>query len=172
MGKIIAGHNKKILNAHYDKINKENGPAPKRTCNCPRNKVCPLAGECLLRDVMYKGTASANNTEDKEYIGISAPEFKFRYNNHNKSFRHEKYSQETTLSAYVWELKRQGINPSVSFEIMRVVPSFTPETGVCALCTAEKLAILKADKHRTLNSRSELTSKCRHKSRFFLEKIT
>ena len=38
----------------------------------------------------------------------------------------------------------------------------------CNLCIAEKLEIMKADKDRSLNRRSELVSKCRHENQFYL----
>ena len=39
---------------------------------------------------------------------------------------------------------------------------------MCNLCLAEKLEIIKADKKRSLNKRTELVSKCRHENRFYL----
>ena len=41
----------------------------------------------------------------------------------------------------------------------------------CQLCLAEKLAILWADPDTTLNKRSELVAKCRHRNKFKLIKI-
>ena len=57
----------------------------------------------------------------------------------------------------------------VTFQLLRVVPSFTPESGRCALCSAEKLAIMKADPRKTLNKRTEIMATCRHKRKFILE---
>jgi hypothetical protein len=37
------------------------------------------------------------------YIGITAGDFKTRYRNHTKSFRHEEYKNNTELSKYVWK---------------------------------------------------------------------
>ena len=136
---------------------------------CTRGKICPLGGKCLTENVLYKATCSADREPDMEYIGLTAPEFKFRYTNYTTSFKNEHSGQSTTLKSYYWKMKKQGKNPRVSFEILRVVPSFTPEVGRCALCTAEKLAILKADPKKTLNKRSEIMSICRHKRKFILE---
>ena len=136
--------------------------------NCRRGSPCPLDGRCKTKDVLYKATCSANGVPDKEYIGIAATEFKDRYNNYTASFRNEDYGQSTTLSSYFWKMKHQQKNPSVTFQILRVVPSFTPERGRCALCTAEKLAILKADPKKTLNKRSDILATCRHKRKLIL----
>ena len=104
-----------------------------------------------------------------EYFGLTATTFKVRYNNHTASFRNENTSQATTLSSYFWKKKLENKNPSVSFKIAKVIPSYTPESGRCALCTAEKLAILKSDKKTTINKRIEIMSSCRHKRKHILE---
>ena len=170
MAQIIAGHNKKLIKNFVDKKDKINNPNKIiRTCNCRRGNICPLGGKCLTENVLYKATCSADREPDMEYIGLTAPEFKFRYNNYTTSFKNEHSGQSTTLKTYYWKMKKERKNPKVSFEILRVVPSFTPEVGRCALCTAEKLAILKADPKKTLNKRSEIMSICRHKRKFILE---
>ena len=79
------------------------------------------------------------------------------------------YKQSTTLSKYYWKTKKEGKNPSIKFNITKVVKSYTPESGRCGLCTAEKLAILKADPKITLNSRNEVMAKCRHKAKYLLD---
>ena len=45
------------------------------------------------------------------------------------------------------------------------------DTMHCQLCLAEKLAILWADPDTTLNKRSELVAKCRHRNKYKLIKI-
>ena len=170
MAQIIAGHNKKLIKEFTDKQNQANKSKKElETCNCRRGSPCPLDGKCLTKDVLYKATCSAEGEADKEYIGISATEFKDRYNNYTASFRNEDYGQSTTLKSYYWKMVHKGKNPRVSFQILRVVPSFSPERGRCDLCTAEKLAILKADPKKTLNKRSEILATCRHKRKFILE---
>ena len=37
------------------------------------------------------------------YLELTSTMFKERYNNHNKSFNHGKYEDETELSKYVWK---------------------------------------------------------------------
>ena len=164
---IIAGHNKKPIKEHNDKMNNQNVVV--RTCNNHRGRPCPVQGKCLTQDVLYKATVTADEEPSMEYFGITATDFMTRYRNHTSSFRNEAYSQSTTLSSYFWKMKEQGKNPSVSFMIARVVPSFTPESGRCALCTAEKLAILKSDKNRTINKRSEIMAVCRHRRKYILQ---
>ena len=123
----------------------------------------------MTENVLYKATCTADQEPKMEYLGIAATEFKFRFNNYTSSFKNEDKGQSTTLSTYFWKMKKKGRNPKVSFKLLRVVPSFTPEMGRCALCSAEKLAILKADPRKTLNKRTEIMATCRHKRKFILE---
>ena len=79
MAQIIAGHNKKLIKEFTDKQNQANKSTKElETCNCRRGSPCPLDGKCLTKDVLYKATCSAEGEADKEYIGISATEFKDR----------------------------------------------------------------------------------------------
>ena len=58
---------------------------------------------------MYK--AQVTSSDDgimKDYIGMRATSFKERYSNHKKSFNIPKYSKETALSNYIWDVKRKG----------------------------------------------------------------
>ena len=121
----------------------------------------------LLICILFSLSTVPLHVQDQFILLIG--EFKFRYNNYTTSFKNEHSGQSTTLKTYYWKMKKERKNPKVSFEILRVVPSFTPEVGRCALCTAEKLAILKADPKKTLIKRSEIMSICRHKRKFILE---
>ena len=165
MAMIIAGHNKKLIKEFNDQINMRNEV---EICNHRRGTVCPVENKCNMIDVLYKATCTADQEPDMDYFGITANKFIERYRNHTSSFRNEAYSQATTLSSYVWKMKRQGKNPSVTFKIHRTVSSFSPEAGRCGLCTAEKLAILTADKKKITNKRSEILSSCRHVRRHIL----
>ena len=40
-------------------------------------------------------------------LGTAEGDFKERYNNHKKPFRHKQYSKETTLSNYIWKIKKE-----------------------------------------------------------------
>ena len=68
--------------------------------------MCPLNGKCLTESIIYKATI-ATDISSQAYIGLSGGKFKTRYNNHNKSFKHEKYENETELSKTVWSLNKK-----------------------------------------------------------------
>ena len=44
---------------------------------------------------------------DKTYLGAAKGGFNKRYNYHSNSFRHKRYSKETTLSKYTWEIEKE-----------------------------------------------------------------
>ena len=84
---------------------------------------------------------------DKTYLGTTEGkiEVKKRYNNHTNSFRHNGYSQDTTLSKYIWEIKK------------------------CLLYLHEKLEIVNfEDQDHLLNKRSELICKRRLANKYSL----
>ena len=95
MSSIISSH-KTILEPNVD----ETG------CSCKNKLECPVENKCLTKKVIYKAEVKNNKNEDtKIYIGLSENSFKERYRNHTKSFRHDKYKNETVLSKYIWDLK-------------------------------------------------------------------
>ena len=111
MGAIISSHNKKILKQGQEKDILE------VKCNCNEKDDCPLEGHCLEKEIVYQAKASAADGEIKFYTGLTEPEFKLRFGNHKKSFKHEKYAYETTLSTYTWERKNSGINCKKTWKI-------------------------------------------------------
>ena len=60
-------------------------------------------------------------------------------------------------------MKEQGQVPEVKFEIIGRATPYSPVSGICNLCTAEKFEILFNSATYTLNSRQELFAHCRHK---------
>ena len=91
--------------------------------------------------MVYKAQVTSG-AEIKSYIGISGGPLKQRFNNHTKSFKHEKYEKETELSKYVWDLKRRGISFGIEWEIVNKSNTSQRKSGQCNLCMEEKLAIL------------------------------
>ena len=46
------------------------------------------------------------------------------------------------MSAYIWQLKREGKKFEINWKILKHAKPFTPANGQCALCTAEKDIII------------------------------
>ena len=86
--------------------------------------------------------ASTSVNSDKVYLGTAEGEFKERYFNHNKSFRHRSYANETTLSKYVWEIKDKcNEMPSLKWSVVKSVPRYS-NISKCLLCLHERFEIV------------------------------
>ena len=148
-------------------------------CNCKTNSVpCPLDGNCLVRSVVYKATVTTNqpNLRVKTYHGMTQESFKQRWYGHNHDFKHkDKYG--TTLSHHVWKIKdleassQKNFEWNIQWKIKEKAPAYKPGEADCKLCLAEKFHILNERDKISLNLRSELLSKCRHKAKWKLSKL-
>ena len=140
------------------------------TCNCRNVENCPLNGECLTGNVVYQADV-VQQVETHNYIGISKPEFKLRFNNHMHSFSDETKKLHTELSKKIWELKENGIDYTIRWKILEKSHSYSPGNGSCALCISEKFHILKSWNKNLLNTNSEFVSRCRHATKFSLQAV-
>ena len=110
---------------------------------------------------------SANIT--KKYVGSASTTFKARLYNHRSSFIHIEKKHQTSLSTYFWKKKDEGMEPEISYKILTAAPAYSSSAGRCNLCLQEKVFILLADKTSSLNKKSEISNKCRHKWKWSLE---
>ena len=156
MGARISKHNAKIL---------QKKPEPKK-CNCQNPNECPMPGKCRTDKVIYRATVTTDS-ENETYVGLTAGEFKTRWQKHKLDFTNPTYKDSTTLSTRVWELKTENPNfdvlKDVKFEIIGRAAPFSPVSGVCNLCILEKYEIIFNSEWASLNSRNELFATCRHK---------
>ena len=159
---LIKQHNSKILNKDRDQI--------QQPCNCRIKESCPLNGKCLHQCMVYKAEVSTNTTY-KEYYEVSEGEFKSRYNNHTHSFRNICHINDTELSKYLWTLKANGTDYHLKWSIKSYASRYKCGTRRCDLCLTEKMIIALADPKVLLNKRTELISKCRHRSKFILNSV-
>ena len=139
-----------------------------RKCICPKKGECPLDGNCLTQAIVY--AADVKTTQQvMTYYGLTERTFKERYNQHQSDFRHDKLRHSTALSKYIHTLKDSGTDYKVTWRIHSRAFPYKPGSKRCDLCLQEKLAICLADPTKTLNSRKEMVSKCRHKRKFLLK---
>ena len=133
---------------------------------------CPLDNNCLITSVIYKAnvTTDKDNT-GKNYIGLTEGTFKQRYTQHNLTFRNRKYASRTELAKHIWKLKDNEENYKITWSIISSASAYNNISKRCNLCLTEKLHIIKADKARNLNKRTELISKCRHENKYFIANI-
>ena len=126
---VISSHNKSILNPRTTSFG----------CNCQEKESCPLNGECLASQVVYRATVTnAVNEDMKKYIGLADTTFKERHSNHKRYFKYQKYRNCAELTKYVWELKEKNIAPIIKWEILSKVYG-NPKQNMCILCSTEKL---------------------------------
>ena len=144
---IIKQHNSKVLSKTNDNNN--------RKCSCRSKPNCPLNGECLTQCLVYKAT-STTSSNSFVYYGTSEGEFKTRYNDHTKYFRHCECMNETELSKHVWNLKDHGLTNYLSWqihgltnylpwEIHKKASPYQCGSKRCDLCLSEKVSIICAD---------------------------
>ena len=124
---------------------------------------CPLNGNYITENVIYKCTSLTQNNVKKVYFGVTEGEFKRnRYYDHQQSFRNEDYKNSTTLSTYLWSIKSipKEQNVNLSWKIMQQAALYSNISKSCLLCLHEKLAIpLYPNPEELLNKRSDMISK-------------
>ena len=159
MGAKIASLNKqKLKSPPVD--NHDNIPG----CKCRQNP-CPLGGQCEKNDLVYKATLQGGPKEFF-YFGSCSTKFSKRYANHKHSLTNRNSKQGTILSQKFWELRDQGLHPTVSFSIYKESRSAESCAKRCNLCLSEKLAILDNISENMLNVRTETFSRCKHRARW------
>ena len=158
-GSIISSHNRNVL---------ENTITSRLYgCNCRRKDECPLRGNCLDRNVIYRAKVSAANSGEAHYIGITENDWKDRSYKHRNSFTDPNKRSSTQLSKHIWKLKDNGINLNdikIDWDILDHAKPCIPGTRRCHLCLTEKYHIISSSLN-LLNKRSELISKCRHENK-------
>ena len=116
--------------------------------------------------MIYQAEVSTEGGLCYTYIGLTENTFKKRYYSHTYSFRDESHEKDTELSKLIWKLKRADEKYVITWKILTKCQPYKAGSRTCDLCTTEKLLILKNPS--SLNSRSELVSKCRHARKFLI----
>ena len=161
MSKIYKGHNGKITSTSCNQLT---------LCNCPVKEECPMDGKCQTMDAVY-GYRVTSPEPQKIYFGLAERKWNKRYYKHKNSFKHKRYSHETTLSSYVWHLKETlDVTPNLKRSVVRCATPYSNISKKCLLCLYEKLVIITYPRqHELLNKRSELFCKCRHENKYLLK---
>lgn len=162
LGRILKGHNKSVLEPKSEEMGS-------KKCNCDDPTTCPLQGNCLQDNVVYKANVKTVIGTTHPYIGL-AENFKTRWYDHNKTFRNRRYRGSSELSKLVWDLKDKSIDFQIEWTILKRSKSYQAGSKLCNLCLDEKLCILESPD--CINKRSELISKCRHKRKFLVKFCT
>ena len=74
---------------------------------------------------------------------------------------------------YIWSLKDSNTSYNIAWSIHKRTKGYNNTSKQCSLCIAEKIAIIThTEKHKLLNKRTELISKCRHENKFMLNNFS
>ena len=158
----VAAHNSRVNNIRAT-------PQPPSGCNCTGVMgPCPLEGNCLVNSVVYEAEVTSTNHQNETYTGLTSNTFKKRYYKHRESFKKENSENSTTLSSFIWNLKRKNENFEINWRIKDRAAAFNPVSRKCYLCLKEKYFIIFQPEGASLNLRSELFSTCRHRLRQLL----
>ena len=161
---------KTILNAHNRKLVDSKQPTDSAACNCSKNNICPLNGNCLVKNVIYKATVSTptDPKSDMVYIGSTRRSFKARYNEHKASFNSERNEPSSKLASHVRQIKKNNQNFKINWQIVKRSRQTMQNINFCLLCNLERREIAEAKRAGLLNSRNELITKCAHNRNLFL----
>ena len=118
----------------------------------------------------YQATVVEEGKPDQQYVGVTEPTFKLRYNNHTATFRHREKKINSALAGYVWKLKDEGREYSLKWKILQEHTTYNPTTNACRLCLSEKYTIMHQPELSSLNQRSEFYTPCFHKQNKLLDK--
>ena len=128
-----------------------------------------MGGNCQATSVVYQAKVTPTNGQRVEsYIGLTGGMFKTRYTGHKQSFNHSEKRNATELSKFIWQLKDNNVDYTISWNIIEKARAFDNSSDRCELCVLEKFFIIYKSELGTLNKRNELVSTCRHKAKFLL----
>ena len=126
-------------------------------------------------NIIYKAEVTETDSEKKQttehYVGLCSTTFKERLGNHIQSFKHEKYSDKTSLSTHTWKIKSRGSSYTIKWKIIDKGRPFNPTTKTCSLCIKEKFYIIYKPSIATINKRNEIGAHCRHKTMSLFSKV-
>ena len=145
--------------------------ANQNLCNSWNPDNFLLDNKCLTSKIVYSAEVITDDQQpSKFYVGICETEFKTRFNNQKKSFRHRQNEKDTELSKYIWVLKEKHTEYQIRWSIAQKSSGYNSVTKSCNLCLLEKLMLCNfSDKSRLINTQLDLVSKRRHENKYMLK---
>ena len=186
MKKIITSHNRRLTDPKEEIELKDCD----RKGKC-RDECFEVREKCQSRCTIYQARRQYETPhasipalkipKKKVYTGLTSNKLRERYNHHHWTFTNEKNNpfnppaerndklQNTSLSTHIWKLKNRRIEYDIKWNIIKQAPVYSKESGGCNLCLEEKTSIMFADKKTSLNKRTEIMQKCRHREDHLLK---
>ena len=72
-------------------------------------------------------------TNTSSYVDMTGNSLETRYYNHIKSFKNERYKNETELSTYIWKLKEKEVEHTITWKKLRQSNTCKRRSGLCNL---------------------------------------
>ena len=130
----------------------------------------PVNGQCKVKNVIYEAKLMSRNGP-KIYTGMTGRQLITRIKEHKGNFKHS-HQKGTKLSSYAH--KQLEFGEDIKFEDIKwsikakAVP-YKAGAKFCDLCLSEKTLIALSNPTNSINSRTEIVSKCIHKRNFKLK---
>ena len=119
-------------------------------CNCRNENNCPLDGESLTPNIIYRACITTEN-DHKFYYGTSEATFKHRHSNHTRDFKYVKCNIQNTIIIQIKNsnLKNNKINYSIKWSLASKRYGYAYSLS-CKLFLMEKKWIIKHFDHPNL----------------------
>ena len=184
--RIITSHNRRLINPkeELELIDCDKKGRCKDECFEERKKCqsrCSIYQASLQYETPHASIPALKIPKSKVYTGLTSNKLKERFNHHHWTFTNERNNpfkppadrnnslQNTSLSTHIWRLKERKIEYKLKWNIIKQAPVYSKEAGGCSLCLEEKTQIMFADKRTSLNKRTEIMQKCRHREKHLLK---
>ena len=133
MSKLYKGYNGKITFSPCNQLT---------LCDCGVKEECSMDGKCQTMDAVYECHVTSPEPQ-KNYFGLTEGKWKKRFYNQKKSFNQKLHSHETTLSNYVWHLKKTlDITHNLKRLVVRYATLYSNISTKSLLCLYEKLVFI------------------------------
>ena len=102
---------------------------------------------------------------------MSSRPFIKRWKEHRGNIKY-KHQKGTKLSSFIWKQKEFGKNieiEDIKWNLKAKTSTYKPGAKFCGTCLSEKTFIALSNPKDTLNSRTEIVSKCIHRKYFKLK---
>ena len=128
-----------------------------------------FSDSCQTKWIIYKLTLTVTSLDINKNVNLGSCEttFKDRFRNHKKSFNHLRRKNDMELSKEFWEIKKCNGALKITWKIIRICPSYNPNSKRCLLCLNEKYEIATYKEDKLLNKRTEINT-FRHRSNYKL----
>ena len=157
MKNVINTHNKIIIKPPKDNI--------ARTCNCTKKHQRPFNDKRLTNTKQVSHQTKKIQKQKFIMALVKQHSSSDMQTIHKQTFNNIKNQTDTELSNEYWNINLASKTSNISWEILGTHKSYNQSSKRCLLCLNEKLAIALHKNDNMLNKRSEVMSKCRHRSK-------